>query len=289
LHALRAGVTFIFHSCDGRMSGVLINGTFFGRVAAPRTIGGAALAETSYGAGFVVPVHAHDNPMFCLALAGSFTEEVERTSTRLGPRGIFFQPAGLAHAESFHATASRLFNIQLGAAWLERLGAYDVRMPAAPVAVRSGRLSLLAAQLHAEYRMGGAAERLSVDGLLLSMFAELTRAVTRRERVRPAFLDVVHRAIHDRLPDSAGLADLADLVQVHPAHLAETFRTHMGCTIGEYTRRARVERARAALTGTNLPIARIAAECGFADQSHLTRIFRAYVGTTPAAYRRAAG
>ena len=271
------------------MSESLGNGTFFGRVATPRTIGGVTLAETAYGAGFVVPVHAHDHPMFCLALTGSFTEEVERTSTRVGPRGVFFQPAGLTHAENFHAPASRLFNIQLGAPWLDRLATYDVRIPAAPTTVRSGRLSVLAAQLHAEYRMGRAAERLSVDGLLLSMFAELTRAVTRRERARPAFLDVVHRAIHDRLPASPGLSDLADLVQVHPAHLAATFRAHIGCTIGEYTRRARVERARAALTGTDLSIARIAMECGFADQSHLTRIFRAYVGTTPAAYRRAAG
>ena len=271
------------------MSGTLGNGTFFGRVAAPRTIGGVVLAETSYDAGFVVPVHAHDHPMFCLALTGSFTEEVERTSTRVGPRGTFFQPAGLAHAESFHAPASRLFNIQLGTAWLERLDPYDVRLPDAPATVTSGRLSVLAAQLHAEYRMGGAAERLSVDGLLLSMLAELTRAVTRRERTRPAFLDVVHRAIHDQLPASPGLAELAGMVHVHPAHLAATFRAHMGCTIGEYVRRARIERARAALTGTELSIARIAAECGFADQSHLTRTFRAYVGTTPAAYRRAAG
>lgn len=271
------------------MSSALINGTFYGRVAAPRLIGDVSLAETSYAAGFAVPVHAHDNPMFCLALAGSFTEEVERTSTRVGPRGIFFQPAGLPHAETFHATASRLFNIQLGTAWLDRLAVYDVRVPEAPATMTRGRLSLLAAQLHAEYRMGRAAERLSIDGLLLSMFAELTRAVTRHERARPAFLDVVHRAIHDRLPASPGLSDLADLVQVHPAHLAATFRAHMGCTIGEYSRRARVERARAALTGTDLPIARIAVACGFADQSHLTRVFRAYVGTTPAAYRRAAG
>ncbi|MGH7447576.1 MAG: helix-turn-helix domain-containing protein [Longimicrobiales bacterium] len=271
------------------MSGPLVNGTFFGRVAAPRSIGGVTLAETSYGAGFVVPVHTHDNPMFCLALAGSFTEEVERTSRRFGPRGVFFQPAGLAHAESFHSPASRLFNIQLGDQWLERLGAYDVRLPAGPAAVPSGRLSLLAAQLHAEYRMGATAERLSVDGLLLSMLAELTRAVTRRERTRPLFLDIVQQAIHESLPASPGLTELAGMVQIHPAHLAATFRAHMGCTIGEYTRRARIERARAALTGTDLPIARIAAACGFADQSHLTRVFRAYVGTTPAAYRRNAG
>jgi AraC family transcriptional regulator len=35
------------------------------------------------------------------------------------------------------------------------------------------------------------------------------------------------------------------------------------------------------------PLAVIAAECGFADQSHFTRIFRRMTGTTPARFRRA--
>jgi AraC-like DNA-binding protein len=35
------------------------------------------------------------------------------------------------------------------------------------------------------------------------------------------------------------------------------------------------------------PIARIALDAGFADQSHFTRAFRRYAGLTPAQYRRA--
>jgi hypothetical protein len=240
------------------MSGTLVNGAFFGRVAAPRTIGGVALAETSYGAGFVVPVHTHDSPMFCLALTGTFTEEVERSATRVGPRGVFFQPAGVAHAESFHSPASRLFNIQLGAAWLQRLGPYDVRLPAAPAAVRSGRLSLLAAQLHAEYCMGSAAERLSVDGLLLSMLAELTRAAARRERARPAYPR--HRARgHPRAAArSLGLAAARRARERAPVAPGRSVPRPHRLQSRRVRARARIERARAALTETNLPIARIA-------------------------------
>jgi AraC family transcriptional regulator len=266
----------------------LANGAFFGRVATPREIGGVSLAETSYGADFVVPTHTHDSPMLCLSLAGSFTERVERHSARLGPRAVFFQPAGIPHAERFHAPANRLFNIQFGQVWLDRLRPWDLRLPDAPSAVSSGRLTLLAAQLHAEYHTGGAAERLAVDGLLLSMLAELSRAQLGRERGRPAYIGLVLDAIHDRMRESIGLEQLAALANVHPSHLAEVFRDHLGCSPGEYARRARIDRARAALLETNLPIARIAADCGFADQSHLTRLFRTYMGTTPAAYRRAA-
>jgi AraC family transcriptional regulator len=45
-------------------------------------------------------------------------------------------------------------------------------------------------------------------------------------------------------------------------------------------------RAAAQIAQTDVPIARIAVDAGFADQSHFTRMFKRYVGTTPARYRR---
>ena len=39
--------------------------------------------------------------------------------------------------------------------------------------------------------------------------------------------------------------------------------------------------------GSPLALAQIAYECGFADQSHFTRVFTAAVGATPGAWRRA--
>jgi AraC family transcriptional regulator len=93
-------------------------------------------------------------------------------------------------------------------------------------------------------------------------------------------------ALHARAPESAGLTELAAIAQVHPAHLARTFRVSFDCTIGEYTRRLRVAQARELLASSALSIAAIAAECGFADQSHMTRVFRREVGVPPAVYRR---
>jgi AraC-like DNA-binding protein len=55
----------------------------------------------------------------------------------------------------------------------------------------------------------------------------------------------------------------------------------------DYRRQARLRAARRLLTGGAAP-ARVAAEVGFADQSHLTRWFSRYYGITPGAYRDAA-
>lgn len=269
------------------MSATLANGAFFGRATPSLEVGGITLAETTYEAGFVVPLHDHSHPILCLALAGRFTEEVERRRTVLGPRSVFFQPAGEGHAETFHETPSRLFNVQLGEDWLRWLYQYAVRLPAEPANVSRGRLSILAAQLHAEYRLREGPLRLAVDGILLSMLAELTRATARRERVRrPGWLNTVVAVLHERFREQIALAELAAIAEVDLSHLSHAFRSRMGCTVGEYVRALRLEHARDALAGTDFPLSRIAFDAGFADQSHMTRFFRASLGVTPAQYRR---
>jgi AraC family transcriptional regulator len=268
-------------------TGTLANGAFYGRARQPLQVGGVTLAETTYDAGFLVPLHDHAHPILCLALAGGFTEHVGRSRAVLGPRSVFFQPAGEAHAETFHDQPSRLFNMQLGDDWLRGMAGYDVRLPEVPVNVARGRLTLLAGQLHAEYRLRADALRLAVDGILLSMLAELTRATLRRERSRrSAWLDTVIAVLHERFRESIGLAELAAIVQVDPSHIARTFRARMGCTIGEYVRALRVEHARRLLATTDVPLSRAALLSGFSDQSHMTREFRASLGVTPGVYRR---
>ena len=58
--------------------------------------------------------------------------------------------------------------------------------------------------------------------------------------------------------------------------------------MGETVRRRRVERATVQLRASTAPLADIAAECGFCDQSHMNRAFRAVLGRTPLDVRREA-
>ena len=63
-------------------------------------------------------------------------------------------------------------------------------------------------------------------------------------------------------------------------------RRAYGETIGGCARRLRVDYVRRELTRSDAPIADIALQAGFANQSHLTRAFHRATGTSPAAYRR---
>jgi AraC family transcriptional regulator len=82
------------------------------------------------------------------------------------------------------------------------------------------------------------------------------------------------------------LDDMAAEMGVHPVHLCRTFSRHFDCTLGTYIRRLRVLRGWQLLTIGDTTLAEVAAQSGFADQSHFTRAFREHFGITPGRYRR---
>ncbi len=60
----------------------------------------------------------------------------------------------------------------------------------------------------------------------------------------------------------------------------------IGPPFRSYLNHCRVERAQVLLASTNKPIADIAQEMGFCDQSYFSAVFHKLAGMTPAAYRR---
>jgi len=81
--------------------------------------------------------------------------------------------------------------------------------------------------------------------------------------------------------------DLAALVRLNPSHFGRSFRNSFGEPPHEYVIRRRVERAQGLMLSTDATLSEIALDCGLADQSHLTRLFRRMAGESPRAWRRA--
>jgi AraC family transcriptional regulator len=82
-------------------------------------------------------------------------------------------------------------------------------------------------------------------------------------------------------------SDLAAVARLSTFHFNFAFRNSVGDSPHGYIIRRRVERAQGLMLSTARPLRDIAAECGLADQAHLTRLFRRIVGESPAAWRRA--
>jgi AraC-like DNA-binding protein len=105
----------------------------------------------------------------------------------------------------------------------------------------------------------------------------------------PAWLAELEGVLrHGRRLHTRRIADLARQTGVSREHLARTYRAYFGTSITEAIKARRLHSAWDALTTTTTTLAEIAAESGFADQSHLTRHFTDWIGVTPAAARLAA-
>lgn len=103
----------------------------------------------------------------------------------------------------------------------------------------------------------------------------------------PRAISRVKSRLSDEASGIVSIDELAREARLHPLHLLRTFRRHVGMPPHAYWLGLRVARARELLCD-DLPVASVAAQLGFTDQSHLTRHFKALLGVTPGAYRRAA-
>lgn len=157
-----------------------------------------------------------------------------------------------------------------------------------PVVASLGR-AMLPALMQPE-----SASRLFVDHLTLALKAHVLHAyggvagaanaeprglAPWQERRAKAFL-IAH------LAGDVSLAEVARECALSRSHFSKAFKQTTGQTPHAWLVAQRVEAARRLLGNAALPIAEIAAACGFSDQSHLTRVFSAHVGTSPARWRR---
>lgn len=82
------------------------------------------------------------------------------------------------------------------------------------------------------------------------------------------------------------LADLAKACKLSIRHFTRAFRASTAMSPHAWLLQLRVNKAKHLLANTRRTLAEIAAECGFADQSHMTRVIRRLVGVPPGALRR---
>lgn len=88
------------------------------------------------------------------------------------------------------------------------------------------------------------------------------------------------------LNEEVPLSRLAAECGLSVRHFARAFRRSTGVPPHRWLLNHRAERARELLSNRALSLAEVAMACGFADQSHFTRVFRGIMGISPGAWRR---
>jgi AraC family transcriptional regulator len=250
------------------------SGRFFGELRQQLDLASASLSETCYPEGFTAAPHTHDNPFVCLVLRGRYSESYGSSRRECEPFAAIYHPPGETHSDHFHS-AGACFNIEI------MPPVASDHLPNATL-TRGSAVPFLAARLYVAFRRRDQSATALTEELLLELAESSPRGI-RVSRHPPSWL---FRAI-DWLESSdiaTGVRPLAAALGLHTVYLARAFRRHVGCSPTEYQRRVRLGRAAARLA-SDAPASRVAAEAGFADQSHFHRSFDRAAGLSPGRWR----
>jgi len=140
---------------------------------------------------------------------------------------------------------------------------------------------------------GGFLDRILVDALNTALAVQITRLCSDQTAI---LLEPSNGLSHERLKrvcdyveahhdNRLTLVDLASVACLSPSHFSRSFKQAVGVGPQRYVARRRLERAKTLMRRTRQPLALIAQEPGFADQSHLTSAFRREIGVTPGHFR----
>lgn len=262
------------------MSTDLRAGQFYGATRSER-IGEAVLSIVTHDRERRLPQHTHELPFLCLLLEGRYEEEAAGEVVRYEPLTLVFHPARLAHSDVVFPD-TRMFTVEFSDAWSDALAAYAPSGHSLYTHTGADPLWLML-RLYEALR-DRTLNDLSVQSLLYDLVGSFDRMDTGTDAGAP-WIRKLRAALDERYAQNLDVASLARELGVHPVHLSRTFRKAYKANIGDYVHRRRIQQACRALRESDAPIAGIAEDLGYVDQSHFSRVFRSITGETPARYR----
>jgi len=226
--------------------------------------------------------HSHRNPHFSFILQGGNVERRKWVVTDCLPGRLLFYHSGESHQNVNVVYPSKNFNVEMGGAFFSRYHLSDADIDARLATGPMAKFTML--RIYKAALDKGENADLEIHSLLLSLlfYGEKEGGST----TAPPWVRRVAEVIHDRWDENLSLLELSRQAGVHPTTISKRFPKYFSCTLGEYVRRLRVEKALAMIRRSDRPLTEVAYRCGFADQSHFTRVFKETTGLLPKSYRK---
>lgn len=161
-----------------------------------------------------------------------------------------------------------------------------VMMSRAAVEAGAGQTEVLGMRFQHLAKLGEIEDDEHLAAWLRESVVRIFEAVERKQGLVPhQSVSKALQIIREEAGEVLTREEVARRAGVSAAHLAELLRERTGQTFSELLRKARVDKACELLRNTDLPMAVIAAECGFCDQSYFTHAFFRVKKTKPKQYR----
>ena len=238
----------------------------------------ATFRHAFYEAGALVPRHRHSCASLVYGVGGPCYEAAPQPRDEAPgviKRRLTFHPAGYEHSVKFEAPCHVVAIEFHGGDFPLGDLAWPLRSTVLPATLYNHVWSAM-------LRIADDQPEEAVGEALNALIAGAGRYINRR--IPEWLLDVVEH-IHGHWQDIQSVKALAAAFGVSPQYLCRAFKAQLGVTIGQYSLLLRLDHARGLLWGTGKSISQIAAETGFADQSHLTRTLTRHSSRTPSRLR----
>jgi AraC family transcriptional regulator len=259
-------------------------GQFYGNTNQTLHLNGLTITDTIY-THHQVDWHYHEHPYFTFILDGKLIEGNKKEIVHCGAGTLLFHNWQDPHYNIKPPGYTRGFHIELDQAWINGHNTDASRLTGSSN-LKDPRLKQHMYQIFKEVKLGGAESNLAVTSLLLELLHTAGQNPQREYAKKPHWVNQLKELLFDENTAHWSLKDLSQTLSIHPVHLSAEFPKHFHCGIGHYIRALKMERALGMLPAKNISLTQISLQCGFADQSHFNRTFKAIYGLTPLQYRK---
>lgn len=255
----------------------LSRGEYQGIVRSTVSTAGLLIGLTDYSTDQSAPVlHSHENPHLSFGLRGQMA--VGRKShagmtTRI--EQFSYVRAGEEHQTFLISPAGRNINLELETQFLER---YELEESQFEKLTKTPGTSFLMLTLYKELHFQDNGFSDSIDMLVLSLFQ---RQFLIEKNTVPRWVRIVREFLSDNWNREISLQQIGQVAEIHPVTVSKYFARYFGCSLGEYRRRLKIERALEFMKSSGKSLTEIACLCDFFDQSHFIRAFKEATGLSP--------
>ncbi|BDW87647.1 helix-turn-helix domain-containing protein [Thalassospira tepidiphila] len=209
---------------------------------------------------------------------------------------LYYVPAGMEiSSEIFGKCRLRHLDVHLDINALESSLGHEINrdiLETPRMGFCDQRINTLARMLATDLENGMTSPQIYGESLVTALTAALLSPTQsgepqrKRGKLAPYHLRKSVDYIEQNCGRTIRLDELAQLTGLSQSYFCSAFRESTGMPPQQWQMKARVERAKTLLKDAETPLASVALRVGFADQAHLTRVFRKIVGTTPGAWRK---
>lgn len=228
-----------------------------------------------YAPGQRMAPHTHDFHQVSWLLSGEMREGSSTAERELCQPSVGIKPSGLEHANDYGPNGALILAVNIAPdADLDPLSFAIDDWRWTPRATGDSQAGMASALTRLVADQGDHAESAIWDLLALSAGRDEIGAAR-----APAWLDQVRDQLRE-CGDELDMAAIAHEAGVHRVSLSRAFVHHFGMPPSVYRARCRVARAIVEIAG-GTSLAAAAAEAGFADQAHFSRLAKRETGLTP--------